>query len=109
MGKTFGKLGEWLDRGPIKRAVDKIHSDKNAGNTFLTAVLGVGAFGILLCLVWFALLVMKGMEWYWIVFDCAVIAFCAWAIIKGIVPMSKIAFDQINKMDGNGSNKEPHI
>jgi hypothetical protein len=42
---------------------------------------------------------MKGISLGWLIFDIAIIAFCAWAIVKGVIPMAKEAFGFLEKLD----------
>lgn len=80
----------------IKKIVDKINTDSDAGRTFLTTILLIGGFGIMFCLVWFYLMIKEGMPMGWIIFDSAVVIFCGWAIIKGVIPMTKKSFKEMN-------------
>ena len=93
----YRMLGNRLDRGWIGRTVDNILNDPHAGWTFLTIVLLVGGFGLFCCFMWFNLLIQKGMEWDWIVFDSAIVLFCLWAVIWGIIPMARGAYKDIKK------------
>ena len=89
------KLGKKWDKGFIGRTVDKINTDPEAGWVFITTVLILGVAGVVLCLLWFYLLIKQGMPVGWIIFDTAVVIFCAWAIIKGIIPMSRDCYKNI--------------
>jgi hypothetical protein len=80
----------------IKKIVDKINTDPDAGQTFLTTILLMGGFGIMFCLVWVYLMIKKGVPTGWIIFDSAVVIFCGWVIIKGIIPMTKKSFKEMN-------------
>lgn len=91
------KLGKRWDKGLIGRTVDRINTDPEAGWTFLTTVLLLGGLGIVLCLIWFYLLVKQGMPIPWIIFDTAIVIFCGWAIIKGIIPMSRNCYKIIEE------------
>jgi len=91
------KAGKKMDKGLVGRTVDKINTDPEAGWTFLTTVLLLGGFGIVLCLLWFYFLIKQGMSVGWIIFDSAIVIFCVWAIIRGIIPMSKEAYKSINE------------
>ena len=91
------QLGKKWDKGLIGRTVDRINTDPEAGWTFLTTILILGGVGIVLCLIWFYLLVKQGMPVGWIIFDTAIVIFCAWAIIKGIIPMSRNCYKIIEK------------
>ena len=91
------KTGRKWDKGLVGRTVDKINTDPEAGWTFLTTVLLLGGFGIVLCLLWFYLLIKQGMPVGWIIFDSAIVIFCGWAIIKGVIPMSKEAYKSIDE------------
>ena len=86
--------------GVIKNIVNKINTQPDAGWIFLTTVLGVGAFGVLFCLVWFIDLVSKGMPIGWLIFNIAIVVFCVWAIFCGIIPMAKEAYKDIRNKDG---------
>ena len=99
------KLGEKWDRGLVKRTVDNILHDPQAGWTFLTTVLLLGGFGVICCFLWFYFLIKQGMEWYWIVFDSAIVLFCLWAIIWGIIPMARGAYKDIKKKEDYGNDK----
>ena len=102
----YHKAGQRLDRGWIGRTVTSILNDPQAGWTFLTLVLLVGGFGVFCCLMWFYLLIQKGMEWYWILFDSAIVLFCLWAVIWGIIPMAREAYKDINKKrEDDGNNR----
>ena len=94
MSKIYNK--RW-NKGLVGRTVDKINTDPKAGWMFLTTILFLGGFGIVLCLIWFYLLIKQGMSVGWIIFDTAIVIFCGWAIVKGIIPMSKEAFRQIEE------------
>jgi len=83
----------------IEQIVDKINTDPETGRTFLINVLTLGGIGILFCLVWFGLMVATGMPLWALIFDSAIILFCVWAIVKGVVPMSKEAFKQIDEKE----------
>ena len=91
------QLGKKWDKGLIGRTVDRINTEPEAGWTFLTTILILGGVGIVLCLIWFYLLVKQGMPVGWIIFDTAIVIFCAWAIIKGIIPMSRNCYKIIEK------------
>ncbi len=88
--------------GKINEFVKKTYTDKTVGEIFIACVLTMGAAGVMLCLVWFAHLVSKGIPLGWLIFDIAILAFCTWAIIKGIVPMSKDAIKHLENLDDNG-------
>ena len=83
----------------IFKYFDKVNHDKKTAKEFLSGVLAVGAAGFILCLIWFGLLIARGIEWYWIAFDSAIVIFCIWAIVKAIVPTTKEIFDELNKPD----------
>lgn len=91
------KLGNKWNKGRLGKVVDTINTDPEAGWVFLTTVLLVGGFGVVLCLLWFYYMVKQGMPIGWILFEVAVILFCAWAVIRGIIPMSRTAYKMINK------------
>ena len=91
------KLGNKWNKGRLGKAVDTINTDPEAGWVFLTTVLLVGGFGVVLCLLRFYYMIKQGMPIGWILFEVAVILFCAWAVIRGIIPMSKTAYGLINK------------
>ena len=91
------KVGKKMDKGLVGRTVDKINTDPEAGWTFLTTILLLGGFGIVLCLLWFYFLIKQGMPVGWIIFDSAIVIFCGWAIIKGVIPMSKEAYKSIDE------------
>jgi len=95
------QLGKKWDKGLIGRTVDRINTDPEAGWTFLTTILILGGVGIVLCLIWFYLLVKQGMPVGWIIFDTAIVIFCGWAIIKGIIPMSRNCYKIIEKKKKN--------
>ena len=98
MKKTFGKIGERLDRGFIAKIYDKITKEKNSAWLFITLVLILGGFGVLCCLIWFGMMLKEGMPLWAIIFDLAIICFCCWAVVKAIIPMSKKVYDHIDKM-----------
>lgn len=83
----------------VEDFVVKTQTDRKTGELFLAVILGLGATGIIFCLAWFACLVMAGMPLGWIIFDIAIIVFCAWAVIKGVIPMAKEAFNGLEKLD----------
>ena len=83
----------------IENFVNKTYTDKKTGEGFLTLVLALGIVGALFCLVRFALLLMRGMPLWVLIFDITIILFCAWAIIKGVIPMAKDAFNHLDKLD----------
>ena len=83
----------------IERFVVKTQTDRKTGELFLTSVLALGTVGIVFCLGWFACLIMKGIPLWALIFDVAIILFCAWAIIWGVVPMAKEAFGYLEKLD----------
>lgn len=91
------KIGEKLGKGPLGRIVDGINNDPEKSWTFLSLVLILGGFGVGLCLLWFYLLIKQGMPVGWIIFDTAIVIFCGWAIVKGIIPMSKEAYKLIDE------------
>ena len=91
------KLGNKWNKGRLGKVVDTINTDPEVGWVFLTTVLLVGGFGVVLCLLWFYYMVKQGMPIGWILFEVAVILFCAWAVIRGIIPMSRTAYKMINK------------
>ena len=97
--KIFRKI--WNE---IERFVIKTQTDRKTGELFLASVLALGAVGIIFCLGWFACLVMKGIPLWALIFDVAVILFCAWAIIK-LIPMAKEAFRWIEKIDEDKNNE----
>ena len=82
----------------IKNFVDKTYTDRETGKKFITFVLSLGTIGILLCLIWFALLCKEGLPLWCIIFDIAIIAFCAWAIIKAIIPGAKQVYKHLGEM-----------
>lgn len=106
------KAGKKMDKGLIGRTVDKINTDPEAGWAFLTAVLILGGVGVFLCLLWFYLLIKQGMPVGWIIFDTAIVIFCAWAIIKGVIPMSrdcyKIIEDKREKQNSVQESDDVH-
>ena len=81
----------------IKGFVDKVYTDKKTGNLFLANVIALGAVGLIFCLAWFVMLCVGGIPLWALIFDSAIILFCAWAIFYGIVPMAREAFKLINK------------
>lgn len=83
----------------IEQIVDKINTEPEAGRNFLTGVLMLGGIGVFFCLVWFGLMVAAGMPLWALIFDSAIILFCVWAIVKGVIPMSKEAFKQIDEKE----------
>ena len=100
MSKIYNILlnvGKRLDKGLVGRTVDKINTDPEAGWMFLTTVLLLGGFGIVLCILWFYFQIKSGLPVGWIIFDTAILIFCGWAIVKGIIPMSKEVFKQIEE------------
>lgn len=88
----FLKLGKKINKGPVEKFFDTVNDDPEAGWWFLTTVLLIGGFGVGLCILWFYLMLVQGMPVWAIIFDSAIIIFCAWAIIKGVIPMSKEAY-----------------
>ena len=98
--KIFNKLtkvGKWMDKGVIHRTIENINGDPECSWVFLTTVLLLGCFGIGLCLVWFYHMIKEGMPTWAIIFDSAIILFCAWAIVRCIIPMSKQAYRDIDE------------
>ena len=93
----FNKICERLNRGWVGKTVDKILTEPEYGWGFLTGVLVLGGFGVICCLLWFYFLIKSGMPWGWIVFDSAIIIFCAWVVIKMIIPMYKEAYKDIDR------------
>ena len=89
----------------IERFVIKTQTDRKTGELFLAAVLALAAVGIIFCLGWFACLVMEGIPLWALIFDVAIILFCAWAIIWGVIPMAKEAFGWIEKIDEDKNNE----
>ena len=83
----------------IKEFVNKSYTDWKTGELFLGLVLILGGIGAFFCLIWFVLLCMKGIPLWCLIFDIAIIAFCAWAVIKCVIPMAKEAFKDLSKMD----------
>ena len=79
--------------------VEKTYTDRKTGELFLSVVIGLGVTGIFFCLAWFALLCMKGIPLWCLILDIAVIIFCVWAIVKGVIPMAKEAFGLLEKLD----------
>ena len=92
----------------IKEFVGKTCTSKDTGNMFLSTILIFGAFGFILCLVWFGLLCVRGIPLWALIFDIAILLFCTWAIIWGIIPMAKDAFKSINKNNKNDRKEEIH-
>lgn len=91
------KLGNKWNKGRIGKIVNTINTDPEAGWVFLTTVLLVGGLGVGFCLLWFYLMLKQGMPVGWIIFEVVIILFCAWAVIRGIIPMSRTAYKMINK------------
>ena len=87
--KKITKTGEKWGNGPLGRIVDDINNNPEKSWAFITMVLILGGFGVVLCLLWFYFLIKQGMPVGWIIFDTAIVIFCAWAIIKGVIPMSR--------------------
>lgn len=85
--------------GKVEDFVIKTQTDRLTGEIFLTAVLAIAVLGGICCLGWLACMVMEGMPIGWLIFDGAVVAFCALAVIKGIIPMAKEAFGMLEKLD----------
>lgn len=83
----------------VFRFVEKAYTDRNTGELFLSVVLALGAVGVFFCLVWFVLLCMKGIPLWCLIFDIAIIIFCIWAVVKGVIPMAKEAFGFLEKLD----------
>ena len=83
----------------IKEFVDKTHTDRETGEKFLSGVLALGAVGVFFCILWFIGLCIEGIPLGYLIFDVAIIIFCAWAIIKCIIPTSKEAFKHLEKME----------
>jgi hypothetical protein len=92
-------------RKKIEQFVEKTYTDRKTGETFLSAVLALGAVGVFFCLLWFALLVKKGLPLWCIIFDVAIIAFCGWAVVKMIIPWTKEAFEHLEKLDENENKR----
>ena len=89
----------YIDMGIFKKiwrklegVTEKIYTDRKTGENFIAFVLTLGAVGVFFCLVWFALLCKQGIPLGLLIFDIAIIVFCAWAIIKGVIPLAKDAF-----------------
>ena len=95
--KKITKIGEKWGKGPLGRIVDDINNDPDKSWAFISLVLILGGFGIVLCLLWFYFLIKQGMPVGWIIFDSAIVIFCVWAIIRGIIPMSKEAYKLIDE------------
>lgn len=85
--------------GKVEDFVIKTHTDRLTGEIFLTAVLAIAVLGGICCLGWLACMVMDGMPIGWLIFDGAVVVFCAWVVINGIIPMAKEAFGMLEKLD----------
>ena len=83
----------------IKEFVDKTYTDRETGEKFLGGVLILGGIGIFFCIMWFIGLCMQGIPLGYLIFDIAIILFCAWAIIKAVIPMSKEAFKHLSEME----------
>lgn len=83
----------------IKEFVNKTHTDRETGEKFIGGVLALGAVGIFFCIMWFIGLCMQGIPLGYLIFDIAIILFCAWAIIRAVIPMSKEAFRQLRELD----------
>lgn len=90
----------------IKEFVDKTYTDRETGEKFLGGVLILGGIGVFFCLIWFALLCKQGIPLGYLIFDIAIILFCAWAIIWGIVPMVKDAFKHLGEMEYKDNEKK---
>ena len=99
--KIFKKL--W---GGVENFVYKTQTDRLTGEIFLTAVLAIAVLGGICCLGWLACMVMEGMPIGWLIFDGSVVAFCAWAVIKGIIPMAKEAFGYLEKIDEDKTEEQ---
>lgn len=99
------KVAKWIDRGLIHRTVDNINKDPECGWVFLTTILLLGGFGIGLCLVWFYLMLKQGMPVWAIILDSSVVIFCAWVIIKFIVPKSKECYNIFEEKRKNNKNE----
>ena len=91
------KIGEKWGKGRLGRIVDSINNDPEKSWTFLSLVLIFGGFGIGLCILWFYFMIKEGMPVWAIIFDTTIVIFCGWAIVKGIIPMSKKAFKLIDE------------
>lgn len=83
----------------IKEFVNKTHTDRETGEKFLGGVLALGAVGVFFCIMWFIGLCMQGIPLGYLIFDIAIILFCAWAIIRAVIPMSNDAFRQLRELD----------
>lgn len=92
--KTFKKIWSKVD-GFTK----KTQTDRKTGELFLASVLALAVVGIIFCLGWLVCLIMEGMSIGWLIFDVAVVIFCAWAIIWGVIPMAKETFSDLEKLD----------
>lgn len=109
MKKTFGKIGEKLDSGLIKKWYDKVTKEREPAWRFITTILLLGGIGVFFCLIWFALLVKQGMPIGWIIFDVAIILFCIWVIVRGIIPMSKQVYKHIDTLPDKVSEKNDKV
>ena len=83
----------------IKEFVNKTHTDRETGEKFIGGVLALGAVGVFFCIMWFIGLCMQGIPLGYLIFDIAIILFCAWAIIRAVIPMSNDAFRQLRELD----------
>ena len=100
------KLGNKWNNGRIGKIVNTINTDPEAGWVFLTTVLLLGGLGVGLCLLWFYLMLKQGIPIGWIIFEVAIILFCVWAVIGGIIPMSRTAYKMIRKKRENMQNAD---
>ena len=83
----------------IKDFVDKTYTDRETGENFITFVLALGGVGVFLCLVWFVLLCMQGIPLGFLIFDVAIVGFCAWAVIKAVIPGAKQIYKHLGEME----------
>lgn len=91
------KIGEKWGKGRLGRIVDSINNDPEAGWLFITTILLLSVLGVGLCILWFYFMIKEGMPVWAIIFDTAIVIFCGWAIVKGIIPMSKKAYRLIDE------------
>jgi cobalamin biosynthesis protein CobD/CbiB len=95
--------------GKISEFVEKTYTDRKTGENFLGFVFILGGIGVFFCIMWFIGLCMQGIPLGYLIFDIAIILFCAWAIIWCIVPMAKDAFKQLEESDCKDKDKTDKI
>ena len=83
----------------IDNFVVKTYTDRKTGELFLSVICGLGATGVFFWLAAFILQCIQGLPLWCIILDIALIIFCIWAVVKGIIPMAKEAFELLENSD----------